>query len=159
MIIGTIRQFMPKQGGVPIGGIVAWNGEIADIPRGFFLCDGTNDTPDLSDQFVLGSSTTYPIDSTGGEESVTLLEANMPEHDHPVNVGNGGAHSHSYSANDVATGSGYVERAASVDGTGTTGSQDWPHTHTSVTLTSEGSNQSHNNMPPYVVLAYIMRGK
>ena len=51
---------------VPKGTILIWSGAIVDIPAGFVLCDGNNETPDLRDKFVVGSGSTYnPGDSAG----------------------------------------------------------------------------------------------
>ncbi len=55
---------------VPIGGIIMWSGTDAQIPSGWVLCDGTNNTPDLRDRFILASSsesTIYPTGSNGGQ--------------------------------------------------------------------------------------------
>lgn len=57
---------------VPKGAILLWrgtiiNGEIADIPDGWALCDGTQGTPDLGDKFVMGHGNLYTIDVTGGQ--------------------------------------------------------------------------------------------
>jgi len=49
-----------------LGLIFLWSGAIIDIPAGFQLCDGTNGTPDLRNQFVVGSGDTYAPDDTGG---------------------------------------------------------------------------------------------
>ena len=43
-------------GNVPAGGIILWSGNIASIPEGWVLCDGSNGTPDLRDRFVVGAS-------------------------------------------------------------------------------------------------------
>lgn len=70
-------------GVIPVGGIVPFFGET--IPAGWALCDGKNDTPDLSDQFILGAKpddNAYPVQSTGGTETVSLAEANLPPHTH-----------------------------------------------------------------------------
>lgn len=40
---------------IPIGCIVMWSGTIATVPSGWRLCDGTNNTPDLRDKFVIGA--------------------------------------------------------------------------------------------------------
>ncbi len=48
------------------GAVILWSGAIVDIPAGWALCDGTNDTPDLTDKFVVGSGSTYVDDETGG---------------------------------------------------------------------------------------------
>lgn len=42
--------------GVPSGVIVMWSGTIATIPSGWFLCDGTNSTPDLRNRFIVGAN-------------------------------------------------------------------------------------------------------
>lgn len=44
-------------GQVPVGGIIMWSGEIADIPGNYAFCDGTLNSPgpDLRDRFVVGA--------------------------------------------------------------------------------------------------------
>lgn len=51
---------------LPKGVILLWYGSLASIPSGFVLCDGTNDTPDLRDKFIVGAGSTYAVDDTGG---------------------------------------------------------------------------------------------
>ena len=46
------------KGIIPIGGIILFNGYSTDIPNNWQICDGSNNTPDLSNQFVFGSETT-----------------------------------------------------------------------------------------------------
>ena len=43
--------------GVPIGTILAYVGDLNKIPNGWFLCDGTNGTPDLRNRFLEGVGT------------------------------------------------------------------------------------------------------
>lgn len=50
----------------PVGTIIPWSGAIADIPPGWFLCDGTAGTPDLRDRFIVGAGATYAPDDSGG---------------------------------------------------------------------------------------------
>ena len=40
----------------PSGGIIMWSGSIANIPAGWLLCNGSNNTPDLRDRFIIGAS-------------------------------------------------------------------------------------------------------
>ena len=40
---------------MPYGTIILWAGSIAQIPVGWWLCNGTNSTPNLADRFVLGA--------------------------------------------------------------------------------------------------------
>lgn len=48
------------------GMIFEWFGAIVDIPAGYVLCNGANDTPDLRNRFVVGAGDTYTVDDTGG---------------------------------------------------------------------------------------------
>jgi hypothetical protein len=40
---------------LPSGAIIMWSGSIASIPSGFVLCNGSNGTPDLRNQFIVGA--------------------------------------------------------------------------------------------------------
>ena len=72
-------------GGVPSGCILIWSGASNAIPTGYVLCDGNNSTPNLAGKFVVGyhaSNGDYDVGDTGGAETVTLTEAQMPSHVH-----------------------------------------------------------------------------
>ena len=80
------------------GIIVAWSGEVSNIPTGWALCDGANGTPNLGGRFILGAGeasglTTRSIGETGGEENHTL-SLNEMNHSHANTsgtiVGDGG---------------------------------------------------------------------
>jgi hypothetical protein len=75
-IIGTTGSVSA----VPAGGIIMWSGSIGSVPSGYYLCDGTNGTPDLRDRFVVGSGSTYAVGNTGGfTSSVTSnIGTNLP---------------------------------------------------------------------------------
>jgi hypothetical protein len=85
----------------PRGMIMMWNSTAASIPQGFQLCDGSNGTPDLRGQFVVGAGGTYTPGNTGGSGTVTLSISNLPGHTHSFTgsgvTGAGGAHSHTAS--------------------------------------------------------------
>ena len=101
---------------VPVGGIIMWSGTIAEAEAltNWAICDGQNGTPDLRDKFVLGVGSSTPghtstasVDDTGGSNSITLTEGQMPSHNHNItdnghSHGNGtlavtgGDHNHSY---------------------------------------------------------------
>lgn len=53
------------------GLILLWSGAIADIPEGFVLCNGTNNTPDLRDKFIIGAGGSYAVDDSGGDPQHT----------------------------------------------------------------------------------------
>lgn len=73
-------------GQMPSGVIILWSGSVASIPQGWALCDGTKNTPNLRDRFVVGAGTTYAPGATGGStqhrHDVTFSWKNIP-------VGNG----------------------------------------------------------------------
>ena len=66
------------------GMIILWYGNTGNVPTGFVLCDGNNSTPDLRDRFVIGAGNSFNAGDTGGNNSLTLTEANLPSHRHFV---------------------------------------------------------------------------
>ena len=84
---------------VPSGGIILWSGSTGSIPSGWFLCDGSNGTPDLRNRFVVGAGSSYAVGATGGADSVTLSTSQIPSHSHSFSAttGGSGSHSHTYS--------------------------------------------------------------
>jgi len=70
---------------VPRGVIWMWNSTAASIPAGFQLCDGTNNTPDLRDRFIVGAGNLYAFGANGGAATTTLSLGNMPSHTHTAN--------------------------------------------------------------------------
>lgn len=67
---------------VEAGIIAAFSGGLGAIPDGWALCDGTNGTPDLRNQFVPGAGDTFSVGANGGATT----------HTHGF-VGNGHTHS------------------------------------------------------------------
>lgn len=126
----------------PAGIIAMWSGTVATIPSGWYLCDGSNSTPDLRDKFIIGAkqdsggvaktNVTGSLTQTGGEATHVLTEAELAAHTHSIalRTGVGGTQSGA--------------DAASIGGTISTG--------------STGSSTAHNTLPPYYALAYIMKG-
>lgn len=93
--------------GVPAGVIAMWSGTNANIPSGWALCDGLNSTPDLTDRFILGRAAASNTNSTGGSNTVTLAETNLPAHTHGagnIATDSAGAHTHTLSGNTGAGG-------------------------------------------------------
>lgn len=56
-------------GGIPSGLIVMWSGLAANIPSGWYLCNGSNGTPDLRGKFIKGA--TLNPGTTGGSATHT----------------------------------------------------------------------------------------
>ena len=149
---------------VPAGVIVMWSGSVATIPSGWNLCDGTNGTPDLTGRFVVhadaDSGGTYAPGDTGGADSVTLTEAQMPAHTHSGSTDSAGDHNHTAAIKDAwqnntvdNNGGGTMYIGRNNTNTYTT-STAGAHTHT-VTVGSTGGGGSHENRPPYYARAFI----
>lgn len=52
--------------GIPSGFIGLWHGTVASIPTGWYLCNGSNGTPDLRSRFILGAGGSSDPGETGG---------------------------------------------------------------------------------------------
>lgn len=159
---------------VPVGGIVMFSGTILNLSDNWALCDGTNGTPDLRGRFIVGAEGAYAQGAIGGVDTVALTELQMPSHTHGnggLATVNGGAHDHRLEMAVFATSQqhshNHSARAAaqSHDSTGVVMSgvasaveDSLDHTHALTGSTgSAGSGNSHENLPPYYALAYIMR--
>ena len=141
---------------VPVGGIIIWTKDTLPDNEHWAICDGANGTPDLRARFVVGVNPnasgrfTYKKDDTGGAETVTLTEAQMP------------SHRHYYVGDDQLQG---IE--SFYDCSTRLSSTDKPYDadsklsgNSAVYKTSAtGGGKSHENRPPYYALYYIMRIK
>lgn len=138
----------------PIGMIVIWSNNV--IPLGWHICDGTNNTPDLRNRFVVCSGDEYKNGDTGGEKTHTLSVSEMPSHTHNMDS------SFSRNNNYLIYIDGYSYR---IGNSGTSGSmKDYIPKDNSVSfnggtsiLDNTGGSQAHENRPPYYALYYIMR--
>ena len=82
--VGNIIDSSGNASAFVTGMIILWYGDTSNIPGGWVLCNGQNSTPDLRDRFVIGAGNNFTAGSTGGSNSVTLSEANLPSHRHFV---------------------------------------------------------------------------
>ena len=153
-IIGT----QPASGAtIPAGLISMWSGSIGSIPAGWYLCDGSNGTPNLTDRFVIGAGSAYAVNGTGGVSSITLTTNNLPAHTHTATVtdpghihGSGGFYGGG--GPQPSPGSGAttcVGGTAIVIPSATTG--------ISVANSSTGSGTSFSILNPYYALAFIQK--
>jgi microcystin-dependent protein len=140
---------------IPAGLISMWSGSIGSIPSGWYLCDGSNGTPNLTDRFVIGAGSSYAVNGTGGATSVTLVTANMPAHTHTATVTDPG-HTHTSNAqqqntsNQLAGGGSFTTASATATiNSATTG--------ITVSNASVGSGTSFSIIPSYYALAYIQK--
>ena len=121
---------------VPSGAIIMLSGAANAIPTGYVLCNGTNNTPDLRNRFIVGAGgPDYSPGDTGGADSVTLTVDQIP------------AHTHTYIDQYVVINAGY---------------RPWPANNNdcqqrNVNSGSTGGGQSHENRPPYYALCFIMK--
>ena len=76
------------------GMIMMYTGSTA--PSGWAICNGQNGTPDLRDRFIVGAGSAYSVNNTGGANSVTLTESQIPSHNHSFS----GSSSHSHTINN-----------------------------------------------------------
>ena len=56
---------------LPMGTILPYVGELADIPKGWYLCDGSNGTPDLRNRFLEGTTTKANMFIEAGLPNIT----------------------------------------------------------------------------------------
>ena len=88
--------------GIPSGFIGLWSGAANAIPSGWYLCNGSNSTPDLRDKFVIGAGNSYAVGAAGGSKDAVIVSHShtINNHTHTVsgNTGNQSAnHSHTFS--------------------------------------------------------------
>ena len=153
-ILGTVPA---TSSAFTTGMILLWSGSTGSIPSGFYLCNGSNGTPDLRDRFIVGAGGSYTVAQTGGSADSIVVSHNHtatststvtdPGHNHSFNVSNGGS-------GPVFTqyiGAGGAQQANSTT-TSTTGIT----VATSTTNVAAGTSGSGANNPLYYALAYIM---
>ena len=169
---------------LPKRSIIMWGGNETNIPNGWRLCDGGSlnnvTTPDLRGRFVLpyndgvagvngssadggntntgtGARTSTTLSGTvgltGGEVLHTITTNEMTTHNHGI-TDPGHYHSYVNNVNDQNTDNAFATETAADQldisqntGTSTTG----------ITVNNTGGSQPHNNIPPFYVLAYIMK--
>jgi hypothetical protein len=143
---------------IPSGGIILWSGSTGSVPSGWYLCDGTNGTPDLRNSFIVGAGNTYAVGATGGTADAIVVShthtatstsvVTDPTHAHATYGPYGGGGNPGGSLNtNYPGGQTYPTTSAS---TGIT-------VATSTTNATAGVSGTGQNLPPYYALAYIMK--
>ena len=149
---------------IPSGGIIIWSGSSSAIPSGWYLCNGSNGTPDLRNRFVVGAGSTYAVGNTGGSADAITVS-----HTHTGSTSSAGAHRHGLNNNG---GSIKVLGAetAKVAGITHAGSENFVTSFNNVNIMEEAGNHNHSfttdstgssgtnaNLPPYYALCYIQK--
>lgn len=152
---GNTPTWQPFPSTIPTGVIVMWSGSIASIPSGWYLCNGSNGTPDLRNKFVIGAyldsvgvaNTTVTGSNTldgGSKDSIVVSHTHTitdPGHSHLGAV-------YTYYVGDNGS---YGAISGVNKGTATTTST------TGISIDSTGSSGTNANLPPYYALAFIMK--
>jgi hypothetical protein len=160
---------------IPSGGIIMWSGSIAAIPVGWFICNGANGTPNLTNRFIVAAGGTYAVGASGGTADAVVVSHThtgstgnqSANHSHGFTTDFAGDHQHEYAVISSAGGTSYsggsqalVSSQTGVAGNhqhgGGTGGVSADHTHL-ITLNSAGVSGVGQNIPPYYALAYIMK--
>ena len=176
---GTSRQILTSQGpslppiwtdNFPIGGIIMWSGNSATVPNGWAICDGENNTPNLTNKFVVGVGTQFgntSVKATGGSPNAVVVQ-----HTH-TDDGTFANHRHQYLLDDNTQGYepnidniriGSCINSGGAEGGGCLVSDltSRPKTAANVSITSigisnAGESGTNKNLPPYMALYYIMK--
>ena len=154
----------------PSGGIIMWSGTIATIPSGWYLCNGSNSTPDLRNKFIIGAyqdttgvaytTVTGADTQTGGtKDAITVSHTHTATstvtdagHAHALtNYGSAQAGSDNGGAPVMASTGFGTGRDPNPTNTATTGIT------VATTNASAGSSGTNQNLPPYYALAFIMK--
>ena len=145
---------------IPSGGIIMWSGAENKIGQsvasggtgsGWYLCNGSNGTPDLRDRFVVGAGSggSYSVDDTGGSKDAVVVE-----HNHSITDSG-----HFHTTQNYVARSGYAEPRNF--GVGTDGNAnntgDTNTKTTGISIDNAGVSGTNKNLPPYYALCYIMK--
>lgn len=167
---GTGKFKVTNSCGVLPGTVTAFSGTFNDgypvdkntglVDKEWHLCDGTNGTPDLRNRFIYGGDGSSN-GATGGEASHKLTEAELPNITGALQfrLMQGGSNIvATLNDNDTDGGAFKFARYQGSKWAGTISTSNQSATDkTDAIRLNFGGNQPHNNMPPYYVLAFIMK--
>ena len=141
------NQFLPK------GAIIMWSGSWSAIPKGFALCNGNGGQPvngvtipDLRGRFIVGGKSGDEDfgteNGTGGSKTHTLTTDEMPRHNHTI-------------TGEIMQKDGTSTRSVVAIDTGA------DRSHGDVVYSDkigyEGGGQPFKHLPPYYVLAFLIK--
>jgi hypothetical protein len=138
--------------GIPSGGIIIWSGSAAAIPSGWYLCNGSNGTPDLRNRFVVGAGSTYAVGATGGSANAIVVS-----HTHSVSDS---GHSHDLQklgSAQAGTDNGGAPISAATGYSTSRNLSPTESANTGISISSTGDSGTNANLPPYYALCYIQK--
>jgi microcystin-dependent protein len=114
--------------------------------------NGTSDfaVPDLRSRVPVGSAAGYTLGQSGGQESVTLVAANMPAHNHALQTAAAGLTNGPAAQWPGVTSGGGV--TATLYGTGTA----QPVSFSPAAIAANPGGQPHGNIQPYQAISFII---
>ena len=121
---------------VPSGAILMWSGTIATIPTGWYLCNGSNSTPDLRNLFIVGADA-----DSGGAAKSTITGSALQTH----TTGIVGTHVHPVKTSNTTGGATTYVRV------GVAATQDTSQD------TDANTGANAKNIAPFYALAFIMK--
>ena len=170
------QMFANQQGSLPIGSIAMFAAGSTGPGINWLICNGSSistttyaalfavigysyggsgtsfSLPNLQGKFPIGASSSYALAATGGEATHVLTTAELPSHTHPITD-----KQHSHAVNNVMAPTGGGHTATGGAGQNITNITTQP-AFTGITATNAaGSGTAHNNLPPYVVINFIIR--
>jgi hypothetical protein len=147
-----------------------WSGTIATIPSGWYLCNGSNGTPDLRNKFIIGayqdsSGTAYTTITGSNTQTGGSKDAIVVSHTHTAtSTVTDSGHSHAltnYGSAQAGSDNGGAPVMAST-GYGTGRDPNPTNSATTgitvaTTNSTTGSSGTDANLVPYFALAFIQK--
>jgi microcystin-dependent protein len=161
---------------VPAGWALCNGTNGPDMRGQFLVASGSRKkyTQTNTGTITLGTSTAYNVNTKSGVDEIQLSATQMPEHTHSISMTAGASHTHEiYFGGWNSGGIGGVRPHLALDDNGccstigidSGGVPDWKvdhgpadgaHSH-DISVSSVGAGTGHTNLPPYYVLAFIIK--
>ena len=148
-ILGTVPA---TSSAFTTGMILLWSGSTGSIPSGFYLCNGSNGTPDLRDRFIVGAGGNYTVAQTGGSADAIVVSHTHTATSTVTDPGHLHTYNMKYITGGTTAGGDPLNLGTLSYNTGTS------TTGISVTTSNvaAGTSGTGANNPLYYALAYIM---
>ncbi len=151
-ILGTVPA---TSSAFTTGMILLWSGSTGSIPSGFYLCNGSNGTPDLRDRFIVGAGGSYTVAQTGGSADSIVVSHNHTATSVSTVTDPGHVHQQ-YPSGGANNGNGAMADATVRNNVNTNSAVTGITVATTTTNVAAGISGTGANNPLYYALAYIM---